>query len=135
MTELDPLSQLFRAFSHPHRRVALYYLDEHDEASLASLAKCLAGWTQSGPRTESAAVDVDDIRLQFHHQHLPTLTASGLVDYDADERTVKFRGLPDGGDEILAMALDADTGAAPGAEAESEDVTSLTPGVSDADGR
>jgi DNA-binding transcriptional ArsR family regulator len=108
MTDSDDVSVLFRALAHPYRRVVLYYLDEHGEASLTTLVDCVTGWIQSGPGSSAAAVDHEAVRLQLHHVHLPTLAETGLVTYDREGDSVAFEGVSSTTAELLGDALRAD---------------------------
>jgi len=107
MTDADEVSELCHALAHPYRRVACYYLDEHGEASLTTLADCVTGWVQSDPGSDAPA-DYDAVRAQLHHVHLPILADAELVTYDPVEQGVAFESLSTAATELLESALRAD---------------------------
>jgi hypothetical protein len=109
MPTQDPVSRCLGALAHPYRRVVLYYLREHERASLDALAACVAGWTASGPGTKPAA-DAETVRTALHHVHLPKLADVGLLTYDAETRRATLEPLSPTADRFLSAALDADTG-------------------------
>lgn len=69
--------------------------DWRRRAVLRHLAAC----DDDGPvviETVAAAVapdgaDEDRLRIRLHHRHLPALDDAGLVEYDPDSRTVRYR--------------------------------------------
>lgn len=112
MTPRDTLSDLFRMLSHPHRRVVLYYLREHETASLDALAACVTGWSEAGPGagTSTPSVDAEHVRIELHHTHLPMLADAGFVTYDVAGERVTLGELPSVADPVLSTAVAAETG-------------------------
>jgi hypothetical protein len=108
----DTLSTLFRALSHPHRRVVLYYLREHETTSLDELAACVTGWSESGPGAgaDATPVDYEHVRIRLHHTHLPMLAESGFVTYDADSGEVRLGDLPPFAESVVSTAVATDAG-------------------------
>jgi DNA-binding transcriptional ArsR family regulator len=106
----DPLSEYLRALAHPYRRVVLYYLREHERATLDALGDCLAGWMGAGPETGSSA-DPETIRVALHHVHVPKLADAGLLTYDPETQRATLEPLSPTVDRFVSTALDADTGA------------------------
>ena len=109
MSARDSLSECFVALAHPYRRVVLYYLREHEGASLDALAACVTGWAASGPGTGQTA-DAETVRTELHHVHLPTLVDAGLLTYDDEALSARLDALSPTADRLLSVALDADTG-------------------------
>jgi len=112
MTQTDILSDLFRVLSHPHRRVVLYYLREHETASLDALAACVTGWDESGPgaATSTNPVDYERVRIQLHHTHLPMLADAGFVTYDVADEEVTLGDLLPPVEDVVSTAAGIDTG-------------------------
>ncbi|WP_164471759.1 ArsR/SmtB family transcription factor [Halosimplex salinum] len=109
--DTEEVSHLFQVLSHPHRRVVVYYLREHETASFATLAETVTGWIEAGPGRGESMTD-RNVRATLHHAHLPALAEAGLVRYDTDSGTVTFLGLSAAADEVVDASLDADTSAA-----------------------
>lgn len=105
----DRTSRLFTVLSHRYRRVVLYYLREHDEASLDRLCDLVTGWEEAGPGGGAAPVDDETVLLQLHHVHVPALADAGFVAYDREAREVSLFPLTGAAGEILDAALRADT--------------------------
>jgi hypothetical protein len=87
----------------------LYYLCEHERASLDALVAYVVGWTTSGPGT-GPMTDAETARVALHHVHLPKLADAGLLTYDAETRRATLEPLSPTADRLLSVALDADTG-------------------------
>lgn len=101
-------SRLFGALSQRYRRIVLYYLREHETATLDGLADLVTGWVEAGPGPDEP-VDHDGVLAELHHVHLPMLDEAQLIEYDADDGTVALRGYSAAAEEILDAAFDADT--------------------------
>ena len=111
MTANDKLSELLRALSHPHRRVVLYYLREHERASLETLAGCATGRLESGPgRATGVATEYEAVRAQLHHSHLPMLAETGVFTYDVDSRKVRLGDFPAMAETLVSTALTFEAG-------------------------
>lgn len=112
MTPQDTLSDLFRALSHPYRRVVLYYLRENEAASLDVLAECVTGWSESGLGADTGgdAEDYETVRVQLHHAHLPMLDEGGFVTYDATSEEVTLGDLTPAAETVLSTAATVDAG-------------------------
>jgi hypothetical protein len=70
--------------------------DTGGETTLERLAERFAD--EEGGRVQAA--------IALHHQHLPKLAATGVVDYDSDSGTVRYR--PNEGVETLLDVLSAE---------------------------
>jgi hypothetical protein len=110
MTQRDTLSDLFRALSHPYRRVVLYYLRANGDASLDGLADCVTGWGESGPGADTDGEDYETVRVQLHHAHLPMLDEGGLVTYDAASEEVTLEDLTPAAETVLSITTAVDAG-------------------------
>jgi hypothetical protein len=109
MPAQDPMSQCLGALANLYRRVVLYYLREHERASLDNLASCVAGWAASGVGARQTT-DPETVRMSLHHVHLPKLADAGLITYDADAQRATLEPLSPTADRVLSVALDADVG-------------------------
>ena len=96
-----PPEELFDAVASEHRQVALRAIaaTEDRPIELEHLAERVAGELHVGGPTMTEA---ERVRIALHHNHLPKLEATGLIQYDADAKTVDVVG--DGLDQrILAL--------------------------------
>lgn len=81
--------EAFRTLAHPTRLAIRETLDGAESAlSVDDLARRLVD--RAGP----PAGDADRLAVELHHAHLPAMAAAGLLDYDADARTVSARDPP-----------------------------------------
>lgn len=101
-------SRLFTVLSHRYRRIVLYYLREHETASVDDLADLVTGSVESGAGPD-AAVDRDTVRLELHHVHLPSLDSSSLVSYDQRSGQVALADVTESAAEVIDAAREADT--------------------------
>ncbi|QLH77394.1 transcriptional regulator [Halosimplex rubrum] len=100
-------SRLFGALADRNRRVVLYYLREHESASLETFADLVTGWTEAGPGPDRSVAH-DDVRIGLHHVHLPALDAAGLLEYDPDGGRVALAELSAAEAAVLDAAMRAD---------------------------
>lgn len=112
MAQTDALSALFSVMSHPYRRVVLYYLREHERASVSTLADCVTGWFQAGPGADGGETDHESVTVKLTHVHLPKLADEGFATYDREAGTVTLAALPAVADDVLSASLAADAGGA-----------------------
>ncbi len=92
------LDQLFRLLADRHRRYTLYYLDaaESDVVTLDEIARYIAEQTHTdaGDRERSNEITHERLRTRLHHNHLPKLAETSLIEYDARSQTVRDWGEP-----------------------------------------
>ena len=87
LTGID--DEVFLALADPSRRLALYYLRDRRRVDVATLADVVTGWSGAGRRGTANRVDRDRVLVALRAQHLPLLSAAGLVDYDEAAGTVE----------------------------------------------
>lgn len=68
------------------RRVALRELQETKIRSLADLGAAVVQNDATDFQRQERA------RRLLHHCHLPALDAAGILDYDSDDRSIRYRG-------------------------------------------
>lgn len=86
----EAVTNTFSKLSSPVRRYILYYLDEQ-ETSVAfdRLGTRVAAWhTDSTPDAVDDAT-LSEIRTALYHVHLPKLTETGYIEWDADIHTIR----------------------------------------------
>ena len=86
------LDQLFGVLADDQRRHLLTYLFERD-ADVASFDD-LTEYIVVQDADSVADLDTDDVAISLYHKHLPRLAAAGLIEYDMQSRTVRYRGTP-----------------------------------------
>ena len=82
------------------RRRALEILDRRDRpVVVGDLARAVLATERNVPEAEAPDDEVDAVRAELYRDHLPKLTATGVVAYDSMVGTVELRRpdvLPDG---------------------------------------
>lgn len=85
-TATNPTDAAFEVLAHRHRRTVLRHLVESDgPATVDQLAETTSVEDDTRP-------DLDDVRLQLHHVHLPKPRRPEVVDYDTPDDTISFVG-------------------------------------------
>ena len=84
----EVLDDVFDALSESPRRQTMYFLLEHERASVDELADVVAGWTASHRSGMVTREERDRIWLSLHHQHLPVLESAGLLVRDTESGVV-----------------------------------------------
>lgn len=92
----DSLDTLFAVLTNARRRTILDVLSHqlgpiHTETLAREIGAKEQGTTEAAVSPE----DIQGIRLSLQHVHLPALVDAELVEYDAEERTVEYRGHPE----------------------------------------
>ena len=92
-----------------HRRIVLAILAaEQRSLSLDDLIQTVLKYNHHTAITEASEDVLEEIRLSFHHVHLPKLASNGLIAYDPDrqlvEPTEKFEQVQ----PTVSTILDAD---------------------------
>ncbi len=83
-----PLEVAIDVLAHPRRRRAIAVLRQAEApVSLQELAR------QMGARADERSST--GLTIALHHQHLPKLGETGLIEYDASQRSVRQIDLPD----------------------------------------
>ena len=79
--------------NHPLRRRVLLELPNHD--SPVRLPVLADGVRSSeipggGETRHDDTADSDAVRVELHHNHLPKLAAAGWIEYDSENRTIRY---------------------------------------------
>lgn len=87
------LDEVFRVLADRRRRYVLYYFEETDEtvASLTELTDQLLTWENEWRDTDTVpdSQHRKKLRIELHHNHLPRLADTKLIEYDARSETVR----------------------------------------------
>lgn len=89
----DDLNQIFELLQVPRRRYVLYYLYEveREVVNLDNVVDAVCDYGArsteygDGPPRERVCIDV-------YHNQIPRLSDAGIIEYDRQEGTVRFRG-------------------------------------------
>ncbi|UPV72813.1 hypothetical protein M0R89_09650 [Halorussus limi] len=101
-------TRIFGALAHQRRRCVLYYLRDHEQASIDDLASHLTVFEQDIPRNEMTPEAIKQVKTTLVQIHLPKLDDYGLIDYDRRSETVCCTYAPDLLDDALDIAATID---------------------------
>ncbi|WP_436345469.1 DUF7344 domain-containing protein [Natronorubrum sp. FCH18a] len=90
-SEQTVVDRLLGILAAQRRRYALYYLREHDVATVDELARLVSEELEDASASTDTDDRVDETRLALRHVDLPKLTAVGIVEYDYRSETVRYR--------------------------------------------
>ena len=78
--------------NHPLRHRVLLELPNHDNpVRLPVLADGITSSEIPGRATrDDDTADSDAVRIELHHNHLPRLAAAGWIEYDSENRTIRY---------------------------------------------
>jgi len=86
------IDAVFDALNSSRRRFAVCYLDGRTGwIELDDLAAELASWETGTPREEITDTQTRRVYISLYQTHVPKLQQYGVVDYDADARTVRLQ--------------------------------------------
>lgn len=98
------LNRVFGALTHQRRRYVLYYLRDYEQTDIDDLACHLVAWEQDTPLDEVSAKDVEHVKMELVHSHLPKLAKYGFIEYDRRSDTVCYTVQPEFLDDALELA-------------------------------
>lgn len=106
-----PLDVILNSLGQPRRRFILYYLQDHEIATVEELSRQIVAHEQNVTPDVVADADRDRIASQLIHSHLPNLADATFIEYDPRSRTVRYREPPALLDTILRLLarLERDT--------------------------
>ena len=79
--------------NHPLRLRVLLELTNHDNpVRLSVLADGIRSSEMpgGGATRHDDTADSDAVRIELHHSHLPKLAAAGWIEYDSEDRTIRY---------------------------------------------
>ena len=78
--------------NHPLRHRVLLELPNHDNpVRLPALADGIrSSEIPGGKIRHDDTADSDAVRIELHHSHLPKLAAAGWIEYDSENRTIRY---------------------------------------------
>ena len=106
----DQLDDAFRALRDRDRRFVLYFLLEHETASMAELADVVVAWRHA---TDGRVIEPqcrNERYLRLLQTHVPTLVDAGVVAHHEDTDRVSLEPCPEPIRELAARACASETG-------------------------
>ena len=77
--------------NHPLRYRVLLELPNHDNpVQLSVLADGIRSSEIGGATRHDDTADSDAVEIELHHSHLPKLAAAGWIEYDSENRTIRY---------------------------------------------
>lgn len=89
------LDTIFDILSHSHRRQILSYLSRNED-DLATVTDLVTFVSTHELEAEERVEDThnDAVRVALHHNHLPKLADTGVIEYDTQNGTIRYCGHP-----------------------------------------
>jgi|GEM_PF-2045164 hypothetical protein len=86
----ESVDDVYSVMANEHRRHALAVIAREPEAmNVSRLVEQVADRLKPEPTEAASDRSLRELRVSLHHQHLPKMVSAGLVEYDAENRTVK----------------------------------------------
>lgn len=85
------LNHYFDALADQNRRIALYFLKEHETTDIGELARHVAMKNVNQSTTSDVGKEYETLHRTLHHNHLPRLANYGIIDFDSRTGDVQFR--------------------------------------------
>lgn len=83
------LDAILDALSHQYRRILLEYLITRRH-SVVTVEDATTFMQRTLRERQGTAPPRDEITLELHHRHLPTLEAANVIGYDPDRQTIEY---------------------------------------------
>ena len=87
-------SDAYDLLGHPLRRRVLFELPKHDNpVRFPVLADGVRSSKIPGGRGKTRhddAADSEAVSIELHHKHLPKLAAAGWIEYDSENKTIRY---------------------------------------------
>lgn len=111
---LFTLEAIFKCLTDPQRRYILYYLQEHETATVDELARQIAAWETEQSPGDVSSEQRERIATALHHQHLPTLADALFIDYDQRSESIRYTEPPVLLEAFLRLAAEIEIDDEPG---------------------
>ncbi|QLD89541.1 hypothetical protein HWV07_11060 [Natronomonas salina] len=94
MASFALVDDILRALADHDRRLALYYLQAEDEAEIEMLARQVVAWSEEKPIDEITDDELQQLIMEFRHNHLNRLRDAGCIEYDERTGMVRYMDPP-----------------------------------------
>ena len=108
-TDRSVIDDAFLILQNQDRRYALYFLLEHETASLEEVADVVTGWPQASEYGITGRETRDQVLRDLRHRHVPAMAEAGVVDYDEGTDTLSFTPCPPATRSFVRLACLAET--------------------------
>ncbi|WP_306057349.1 DUF7344 domain-containing protein [Natronococcus wangiae] len=105
----DTIDDAFSVLRDQDRRYALYFLLEHETASLEEIADVVTGWTRASEYGMAGRNTRDRVHADLLHRHVPAMVAADVVGYDEETDTLSFAPCPPATRSFVRLACLAET--------------------------
>lgn len=85
------LDVVFDALSQRRRRYVLYYLQNHEPATVEEVAERVVAWERGVPVADVSSEDYDHVVTDLSHSHLPKLADERIIEYDRRSGAIRYR--------------------------------------------
>ncbi|WP_126663070.1 DUF7344 domain-containing protein [Haloterrigena salifodinae] len=106
----DLLDDAFLALRERDRRLVLYFLLEHETASLSELADVVTAWSHADDSRVIEPRCRNQWYLQLRQVHIPKLVDADIVTHDEETGRVSLASCPEPIRELAARACAAEAG-------------------------
>jgi len=86
---------MFDLLGNSRRRRVLRHLLDDRQITLTDLSARIAAWENDTPIADLTSRERKQVYSSLYQTHIPRLSEHGLVEYDADARTVRLTGDPE----------------------------------------
>lgn len=108
-TDRSVIDDAFSVLQNQDRRYALYFLLEHETASLEEVADVVTGWPRASEYGMTGRETRDQVLRDLRHRHVPAMAEAGIVDYDEGTDTLSFAPCPPATRSFVRLACLAET--------------------------
>ncbi|TYL40615.1 hypothetical protein CV102_03335 [Natronococcus pandeyae] len=108
-TDRSVIDNAFLILQNQERRYALYFLLEHETASLEEVADIVTGWPRASEYGITGRETRDQVLRDLRHRHVPAMAEAGIVDYDEETDTLSFAPCPPATRSFVRLACLAET--------------------------
>lgn len=91
----DTVDDAFLVLRDRDRRYALYFLLEHETASVETIADIVTGWARASESGTAGKAAREEVYLNLVHRHVPMMVDAGVVAYDEEAESLSLAPCPE----------------------------------------
>lgn len=108
-TDRSAIDDAFTVLRDRDRRYALYFLLEHETASMAEVADVVTGWARASEYGITGRETRDRVLANLRHRHVPAMAEAGIVEYDEGVDSLSLAPCPPATRSLVRLACLAET--------------------------